>query len=238
MPNNKIKNLKIDEKPREKLIQKGPANLSDTELLAIIIRSGGADKSVLDTARELLSNFSGLKNLLEADFEQLRETKNIGVAKATALIALKEICLRYLESEIKAAEVKSINKPEDVYKLYVKTLYNKKKEELHLISLDSRNNIISKDLVSIGTVNETLVHPREVYKLAISKHAASVILLHNHPSGDTRPSDNDISVTKRLAKAGILLGISLIDHIIITNNSFCSLKTSGFLAWDTKGGEI
>ncbi len=236
--NSKIQLLNLDEKPREKLLKNGATHLTDSELLAVVLRSGGKGKSVVGMSSELLKSYGGLKKLLEADYEEIRNFKNMGQAKATCVLALKEICMRYLEEEIHADTVKEITKPEQVFKIFVKTFYNKKKEELHIVSLDSRSRIISKDLISLGTLNETLVHPREVYKMAIQKNASSIVLVHNHPSGNPSPSEDDIKITKRIIKAGIILGIGLTDHVIITNNSFTSLKSAGVLAWDTKGGDF
>jgi len=235
--NSKIKYLNFDEKPREKIIQKGGKQLSDQELLAIILRSGGLGKSAITLSKDLINKFGNIKNLIEADYEEIAEIKNVGPAKATSIVALHEICLRFLEKSVSEKTVCIIKKPEDIYNLLIKDLYSKKKEELYLVSLDARNKVVSKDLVSVGILSETLVHPREIFKTAIQKNASSIILSHNHPTGNPNPSTNDINTTDRLIKAGIILGIPLLDHIIIAKNSYVSLKMHRGSAWETKGGD-
>jgi DNA repair protein RadC len=217
-----IHDLDNREKPRERLINTGADSLSDTELLAIILRVGGKKESVLELARKILLEFGGFHGLIEVSVEQLLAFKNIGFAKAVSIKALCEIALRINLTEKKKST--SIKTPEDVFKLINKELYGKRKEKLYLISLDARNKVISKDVVSIGTISEALVHPREVYKQALLRNAVSIILVHNHPSSDTTPSTEDILVTERVAQAGVLLGVSLVDHIIVSDTDYCSLK--------------
>lgn len=220
-----IKDLGNNEKPRERLVNLGSHALSDSELLAIILQSGGKDESVLDLSRKLLVSFNGYKGLREASVEQLKVFKNIGMAKAVAIIAVCEIALRLNLSDEK--EIKYVKFPKDAFNILKKDLFGKKREELYLISLDSRNKVIAKDRISIGTVNETIVHPREVFRQALLRNAVSIVLIHNHPSQETTPSSEDLIVTETIAKAGGLLGIALVDHIIISNTEYCSLKALG-----------
>lgn len=224
----KIKDLQKEEKPREKMVEKGSEVLTDVELLAIIIRSGGKDTSATNLSRELILKFGNLKNVLSADIEQLKNFKNIDIAKATAIKAVEEISKRYLTPfREEAVKIKS---PNDVYGLIRKEVINKEEEYLFLICLDSRNRLISQEVISKGTINETLIHPREIFKKALNKNAYSIILVHNHPSNEPDPSDEDIKVTKRIFRAGIDMGIPLTDHLIVTSNDFMSMKAQNLIS--------
>ncbi|KKS15879.1 MAG: repair protein RadC protein [candidate division WWE3 bacterium GW2011_GWC1_41_7] len=214
--------LFVNDKPRERLLKVGAENLSDTELLAIILRTGGEKNSVTQLAGKILSDFDGLNGLVNADTVQLCNVKDVGATKAATIKAVCEIGLRISMSP--ATTTLSVRKPEDIFRYVKKDYYKKNKEYLYLISLDNRNKLVSKDLVSIGTLNETMIHPREIYKTAFMKNAASIILVHNHPSGDPTPSEDDIKVTKKIAEAGNLLGITLMDHIIVSDNGYISIK--------------
>jgi DNA repair protein RadC len=204
------------------MVNFGAQALSDSELLAIILRSGGRQESAIQIAQQLLKNFGGFKELAETDIKQLINYKNIGVAKACAIKAACEISLR-VSFSINTEKI-CINKPKDIFELLRKDFFNKKQEHLYMISMDSRNKLITKDLISVGTLNETLIHPREIFKKALAINASSIALAHNHPSGDPTPSSEDISVTQRIAKIGIEMGIPLLDHIIIAEDTFVSIK--------------
>lgn len=226
-----FRDFPMDDMPREKLAKLGVENLTDTELLAIILRSGGHDNKVKDLAHNILSQSGGLKGLLNFDFHQLKNIRDMGPAKASCVKALAEICLRMnMEPQEYRAVVR---KPEDVFNYLRKDFYAKTKEYLYLLSLDARSTVISKDLISIGTLNETLVHPREVFRQAFVKNAVTIVLAHNHPSGNSTPSPEDFQVTKRLADAGATLGISLLDHVIICDDTYSSIKALTL----AKGGE-
>jgi DNA repair protein RadC len=237
--NYRIQDLNKDEKPREKLMKFGATVLSDAELIALLIGSGGKDSSALDTAREILGTFNGLQGLLDTQIQQLTTIKYINEAKACSIYASLEIGLRiktanndYLQTEVQ--------KPKDVFSLLHKEMYKKAKEHLYMLSINSRNKLISYDLISVGTVNEALISPREVFKQAFVRNAVGIILAHNHPSGDPDPSDSDISITNTVARSGQLLGIPLIDHIIISDDRFVSLKSLRLLKGNKflqKGGE-
>jgi len=225
----KIKDLQKEEKPREKLIQKGAETLTDIELLAIILRSGGKNKSAVNLSRDLFKKFEDLKTLLSADINELIAFKNIDSAKATSIKAIEELSKRYL-SPINYKE-RYIKTPKDAYEIIKGDIYNKEQEFLFLLTLDSRNKLISKDLISKGTINETLIHPREIFKKALAKNACSIILIHNHPSNKPDPSDEDIRVTKRIFKAGINIGIPLTDHLVVTNDDFTSMKAQHLIGF-------
>lgn len=207
------------------MLNKGAESLSDTELLAIVLRTGGENNSVLELAGKILKKFGGLKGLLNADITQIQTLKDVGTTKAVTLKAVCEIALR-ISMEEKSGDL-SIRKPEEVFRFLKKDFFEKNKEYLYLLSLDSRNKIISKDLISIGTLNETLIHPREIFKTALLKNAAGIILAHNHPSGDTSPSMEDLKVTEQVAKAGNIIGVNFIDHVIVSNTGFLSIKSLG-----------
>ncbi|MFZ2664195.1 MAG: DNA repair protein RadC, partial [Patescibacteria group bacterium] len=182
----------------------------------------GKDCPATNLARELLNKYSGLRNLLNVDTQELMNFKNIGYAKASSIKALGEIVNRYDQEDQSIGRV--IKKPEDVYSLVKGDLASKDQEYLILVNLNSRSKVISKDIISKGTLTETLIHPREVFKKALSKNACSIVLAHNHPSNEALPSEDDIKVTKRVSKVGMEIGIPLIDHLIVTNKDFISMK--------------
>jgi DNA repair protein RadC len=218
----KLKDLNKNEMPRERLLQNGTGALSDSELLAIILGSGGKENSALQLASRILIEFGGFVGLLSTDIEQLKTIRDIGEAKATEIKAACEIAHRIRNTS--QQDKTFINQPSDVAQYLKKEFFEKDREHLYLISLNSRRQVVSKDLISVGTVNETLIHPREIFKKAILKNAVSVILAHNHPSGDTEPSREDIEITGRVAKAGVAMSIPVLDHVIVFNDSFSSLK--------------
>ena len=234
LSNLRIKDLNNNENPRERLIYKGSGALADCELLAIVLRSGGKDSSVLLLAQQLLSRFGGLKGLIDTNIDQLTSFKNIGKTKATCIKACCELALRL--SGVTVEHGYKIRTPEDIHKVLRKELFEKTKEYFYLLSLDSRQCLICTDLISVGTVNETLVHPREIYKQAFARNAVSIAIAHNHPSGNPEPSSEDLIITERIAKAGISLGIPLVDHIVIYNDTFVSLKALKLFS-QSKGGE-
>lgn len=217
-----IKDLNNQNKPRERLLEKGPSALSDIELLAVVLRSGGKGSSVTDLAASLLIKYKNVKSLLETDINSLLKHKYVGNTKATTLKAVSELGKRaYLSQKDAAIAVK---KPEDAYKIIKKDLFGKKQEYLYLISLDSRKKLISKDLICIGSINETLVPVREIIRKSLINNAVNIILAHNHPSNDPTPSHEDLLVTEKVAEACNLSGIYLLDHLIISDNRFISIK--------------
>jgi DNA repair protein RadC len=219
----KIKDLPRHERPREKLIEKGPSGLKDKELLAILLGTGRAGKSVLEIAQEILSKHP-MKNLLILDYKKLAEIKGIGPSKACSLLAAFELTKRALEVEDN--NLPTINSARDAV-AQLQELRIAKKENFIVLYLNARNQLIHKEIISVGTLNASLVHPREVFKPAIDHLAAGIIIAHNHPSGELVASEEDIKVTKRLATAGELFGIEVIDHLIVAAGGFISLKEKG-----------
>jgi DNA repair protein RadC len=222
-----VRDLPRQERPRERLQKFGPEALSAQELLALIIGRGIPKKSVMSIAQELVAKFGNVKAISLATIEELSQVRGIGLAKAAQIKACFELGRREeLEPELKDFDVKD---PEAVVKAIRSSIKDKAKEHFKLILLNPRNKIIGISTISMGTLNASLVHPREVFKDAITHSAASVVLAHNHPSGDPDPSEDDIKITKKLVDSGKLLGIEVLDHIVICKNNFCSFKERGLL---------
>ena len=220
--NTRIKDICQDERPREKLERYGPDSLSNDELLALILRTGHQKENAIDMSHRLINEY-GLDKLSDLALNELQEIKGIGFAKACQIIALFEFNKRHNKA-VKTKETVTIEKPEDVYNYFVDELKDKKKEHFYALLLDSKNKIIKKDLISVGTLDNSLVHPREVFKEAIKNSAAGVILVHNHPSGDPEPSENDVEITQKIAKAGNILNIKVLDHVIIAEKGWDNIK--------------
>ena len=216
-----IHDLPKEERPRERLVKFGEQALSAQELLQLILGRGIAGESVTVTAQKLLTRFGSLQKLAEASVEELSSIKGIGLAKATQIKAVFEIGRRF-STQTAPYKSKELTDPEKVYKLIKSKLKDYHKEHFYMIALNSRNHSIAE--ISIGSLNSSIVHPREVFSEAIKNKAASVIFVHNHPSGDPEPSEDDLEITKQLAKAGKILGIEMIDHIITTKTNFISFK--------------
>jgi DNA repair protein RadC len=222
-----VRDLPREERPRERLQKFGPEALSGQELLALVIGRGIPKKSVMSIAQELLTRFGNVKAISQATIEELSQIKGIGIAKAAQIKACFELGKREeLEPELKNFDIKN---PESVVKAIRAGIKDKAKEHFKLILLNPRNRIIGISTISIGTLNASLVHPREVFKDAIVHSAASVVLAHNHPSGDPEPSEDDIKITKKLVDSGKILGIEVLDHIIIAKNRFFSFKEKGLI---------
>ena len=221
-----IHDLPVAERPRERLQQYGEAALSSQELLAVILGRGIAGESVTVTAQRLLKEFGDLKGLAQATVEELSRVKGIGQAKACQIKASFELASR-LEGYSSINNREAIKAPTDVVSFVRNRLKDKKREYFLAVLLDTRGQVIKTSEISIGSLDSSIVHPREVYKEAIAASAASVVFVHNHPSGDPTPSEIDIGLNKRLVEAGELLGIEVLDHIIIGNPDYVSLKSKG-----------
>lgn len=216
-----IRDLPKEERPRERLVKFGEQALSAQELLQLILGRGIAGESVVVTAQKLLSQFGSLQKLAEANIEELSSIKGIGLAKATQLKAVFEIGRR-ISTQTPSYKSKELTDPQKVYQLIKSKLKDYHKEHFYMIALNSRNHSITE--VSVGSLDSSIVHPREVFAEAIKNKAASVIFVHNHPSGDTEPSEDDLIITKRLVEAGEIMGIEVSDHVIVTKNGFFSFK--------------
>lgn len=213
-----IKNIPKIDRPREKLIQYGPEKLSNSELLALLLRSGNKDVNAIELAEKILKKF-GAKKLPNLIFKDLNKISGLGPAKACEIIACFELGKRLLKD--KKAQIYLT--PKEIWE-ELRDLRNHKKEHFVIFYLDSRNQEIKREVISIGSLNANLVHPREVFEPAVRNLAAQIILAHNHPSGDPTPSEDDLEITKRLVEAGKILGIEVIDHIIVAKDNFFSFK--------------
>ena len=222
-----VRDLPKPERPRERLQKIGAENLSAQELLALVIGRGIPKKSVMTIAQELISTFGNVNAISQATLEELCQIKGIGIAKAAQIKASFELAKREnLETDEENFDIKN---PEAVCKLISSTIKEKAKEHFKLILLNSRNKKIAISTISVGTLTTSLVHPREVFKEALAHSAASVILAHNHPSGDPEPSEDDLKITKKLVESGKILGVEVIDHIIVGKNSFYSFREKGLI---------
>ncbi|MGE5576942.1 MAG: RadC family protein [Syntrophothermus sp.] len=222
-----IKDLPEDERPREKLRTHGVGQLSVGELLAIIIGSGTPTETAMGLADRLLVSFGGLRGLMFAGTSELMEMRGIGLAKAAQVCAALEIGRRIasLSPEVRQA----VNTPADVSKLLMPQMRYMDKEHFLVLFLNTKNQILGKKVVSIGSLNASIVHPRELFRESIRHGSAAIILAHNHPSGDPAPSQEDLTMTRRVAEGGRLLGIEVLDHVIIGDNRFVSLKERGLM---------
>lgn len=223
-----IKEMPECERPREKLLTYGVNALSNAELLAIILSTGTKEMSAIDLANNIIhSSKEGLRVLTNSTIEELSLTKGVGLAKSSQIIAAIELGKRIaLTSKANNYKVKS---PDDVSHLLMEEMRYLKKEFFNIILLNTKNEVIAVENISIGSVNASIVHPREVFVRAIKRTSSSIILVHNHPSGDPHPSKEDINITKRLVEAGKLIGIEVLDHIIIGDNVYISLKEKNII---------
>jgi DNA repair protein RadC len=219
--------LPRSDRPRERLQKHGAEALSTAELLALLMGGGTKGQSVLMTAQTLLASFGNLQNIASASIQELSKVKGIGPAKACQVKAALELAKRMDAPDYKKGT--SIKSPEEAVESIKSTLKGKKKEHFYLLCLDTRNRVTNVDQISIGNLDSSIVHPREVFKTAISCLASSVIFVHNHPSGDLEPSSEDINLTKRLAEAGELVGIPVLDHIIVCDKDYTSMKSRNLI---------
>lgn len=223
--NPTIHDLPRCERPREKMVKYGAGKLSDAELLAILLRTGIRGENVLDLAQRILRRV----RIAEAggfSIAALREIRGIGIAKACEITACVELGRRMFAA--KKAHIAQLLSPRDVFEA-LRDIRESRKEHFVVFFLDTRNQQIHREIISVGTINASLVHPREVFEPAVKYLAAQVIAAHNHPSGATEPSEDDLLVNKRLVSSGKILGIEVIDHIIVTRAEFLSFKEKGLM---------
>lgn len=222
-----IKDIKVDERPRERLESYGASALSNEELLAILLKTGTKERSVKTLARDILNMIDDLSELKDITINRLSSIKGIGQVKAIELIASIELGRRiYTEKKI----VKSkLSTPLDIYINNKNLFIDKKQEYFYCLYLNNKNELIERKLLFMGTVNRSVVHPREVFKYAYLTSASGIICMHNHPSGDINPSRDDIMFTKALVETGRVQGIPVLDHIIIGNDNYYSFSDNGMI---------
>lgn len=214
--------MALEERPREKMIAKGEQSLSNAELLAILLRTGTKDKNAIELASYIINkDLQGIRYLQDVTIEELCDIDGIGISKASQIKAALELGARVASYKPTKYKVKN---PWDIYKYYMDSLRYCKKEVFKVVLLNTKNEIICDIDVSIGTLNSSLVHPREVFREAIKRSTNKMILIHNHPSGSVEPSNEDKNITSRLIKCGEMIGIEIIDHIIIGDGLYFSFK--------------
>ncbi|HZX21077.1 MAG TPA: DNA repair protein RadC [Clostridia bacterium] len=218
-----IKNMPTSERPREKMLTCGCQGLSNAELLAIILSAGTREKTAIDLARGILNmSNEGLRSLTNCTIEELMQIKGVGLAKASQVLAAVELGKRIaLTTNVNNYKIQG---PEDVGNLLMEEMRYLNKEIFNIILLNTKNNVIAIENISVGSLNASIVHPREVFNIAIRRSSSAIILAHNHPSGDPKPSTEDINITKRLMEAGSIVGINVLDHIIIGDGIYFSMK--------------
>lgn len=225
-----VKNLPVSERPYEKLEKYGASNLSDAELLAIIIRCGSSKERSTEVATRLLDaheSVKGLPGLFYLSLPELKKVKGIGRVKAIQIQAVAELTRRMAKAT--RAEAPCFQTPDAIADYYMQDMRHLEQEQVVLLMLTSKSQYLKDKVISSGTVNSSLISPREIFVEALRYHAVFIILVHNHPSGDPSPSKEDYIITKKIQEAGILVGIKLMDHVIIGDNRYISLKEKGFL---------
>ncbi len=222
-----IKDLPEDERPREKMLKHGAGNVSNAELLAIIIRTGTRTASAVKLAEQILARVSNLRDLPLLTIEELTEIKGVGDAKGVQIKAALELGARIASSF--RQDTHTISSPKDAADVMMEQMRFYQKEYFKVILLNTKNQLMSAETISIGSLNSSIVHPREIFSVSIKKGCASIILVHNHPSGDPTPSKEDIEVTNRLVEAGNIIGIEVIDHIIIGEGKYYSFREGGII---------
>ncbi len=222
-----MKDMPDSEKPRERLLHQGACALSNTELLAVLIQTGAGKLSALDLASRVLclDKTSGVKFLATCTQEQLMDIHGIGPSKTCQILAAIELGKRVYSGDFQTRP--RIKSPEDIVDVCMPQMRNLKREEFRVCFLNTKNEVTGQEVISIGSLNASIVHPREVFSQAVKRSAAAIILVHNHPSGNPEPSREDIEITNRLSESGLLLGIKVLDHVIIGGGKWYSLKAHG-----------
>ncbi|AUS87698.1 hypothetical protein LBYS11_15735 [Lysinibacillus sp. YS11] len=226
LPTLMIRDVNIEDRPRERLLRQGAESLSNQELLAILLRTGTKEESVLVLANRVLNVFERLHHLKHATIEEMMAIKGIGEVKAIQLMAAVELGRRLAQKH--NDEKFTIRSPQDAATYLMPDMTSLNQEHFVVLFLNIKNQIIHKQTIFIGSLNASIVHPREIFREAVKRSAASIICAHNHPSGVPTPSTEDIEVTKRIVEAGYIIGIELIDHVIIGDHQYISLKEKGY----------
>jgi len=225
---DKLKTVPVGDRPYEKMLKFGPESLSDSELLGIIIRSGTKNKNVIQCAQNLLLTFDGkLDKCISASVAQLKEIEGIGTTKAIQLKAVCEIGRRLNMSGFQ--EKLDGSNPDNIGKTLMTLIGKKQQEVFMVVALDKRLKVLKTSEISVGTLDRTIAHPREIFQMAIRELAYAIIVAHNHPSGELSPSGEDLLLTKQLVEAGNIIGIPVLDHIIVSGNDYHSMKIHGEL---------
>ncbi len=222
-----IKDLPLEERPRERLKELGAEKLSNAELLAVILRTGSRNETAVRLSERIIYQAGGLRFLPDYTLEELQEMKGIGIAKAVQVKAALELGRR-MASTLRPEGI-SLSSPQDVSAFLMEEMRYYRKEYFKIVLMNTKNQILSVENISVGSLNSSIVHPREIFNMPVKKSAASIILVHNHPSGDPNPSREDLDVTRRLVDAGNIIGIKVLDHIIIGEGKYVSLKEMGFM---------
>lgn len=226
--NYKIKEIPSDERPRERCLHYGVEQLSNKELLAILLKSGTKDLNVLDLALDVLNSINSIKDLKRITISNLLKHKGIGQAKAIEIVCAIELGKRIFISDEDEKLIK-LNNPEAIYKACKYLFYDKKQEYFYCLYFDNKQRLIERKLLFMGTINKSIVHPREVFKEAYLLSASSIICMHNHPSGDINPSSEDIELTHALVQLGQVANIPILDHMIVSNQEYYSFYENGIL---------
>jgi DNA repair protein RadC len=222
----RIHDLDPQSRPRERFLQSGPSALSPAELLALILRSGTQKNNIVDTCNRIIAMF-GLEQLSDLSLAELQSVPGIGQAKAMQIIAVFELHKRL---NYRRNQNKKVQSAKDVFEYMNGRIPDEKKEHLFLLHLNTKNQIIKHEVISVGTLNASLIHPREIFKAAIKESAHAIILVHNHPSGDVEPSNADKQVTGILRQASTILQIDLLDHVIVGNDNWFSFREHTLLS--------
>jgi len=220
-----LREVPEEERPRERMLSFGASAMSNAELLAILLRTGTPNESAVTLSQRLLQEAGGLRGLTDRSVEQLCSLRGIGPAKALQIHAALELGRRLSRAD--AGKQPVIRSPRDVSALVMEDLRHLKQEHFVVLFLNTKNCVVAKETLSVGSLNSTIVHPREVFRAAVKRSAASIVCVHNHPSGDPQPSAEDVALTRRLVEAGQLIGIDVLDHVIIGDRRYVSLKEQG-----------
>lgn len=225
--NVRISDIPINQRPMERLVKFGPEDLTDSELIAVLLRSGTKGENVVSVSTRLLNTVGGLDGLINMNYDDIQKIKGIKTVKACQLIAVMELLKRF--RTLRSQKEYKVTSPRDLALLLMNEMSSLSQEVLKLILLNTKNIVIGTKDVFKGSLNSSIVHPREIFREAVQRGSASIIICHNHPSGDPTPSKEDINITLRIKECGDIMGIGLLDHLIIGKDKFISLKEKGII---------